>query len=75
MMRAEERDLRILKEERQAKLDDLEKINEELRQSDWRRESMRLEKEKEEWQAEFERLVYNELVQNLEEEIIEHARQ
>ena len=45
MMRAPERDLKILTEERQAKLDDLERINEELRQSERRRERMRLEEE------------------------------
>ena len=75
MMRAEERNLRILTEERQAKLYDLDRINEELRQSERRRERMRLKEEKEERQAELERLVYNEHVQKLEEEQREHARQ
>ncbi len=75
MMRAAEMDLRILTEERQAKLNDLEMINEELRQSERRRERMRLEEEKEERQAELERRVYNEQVQKLEEERREHARQ
>ena len=74
-MRAAERDLRILTEERQAKLDDLERINEELRQSERRRERMRLEDDKEERQAELERRVYNEHVQKFEEERREHARQ
>ena len=46
MMRAAERNLRIITEERQAKLDDLERINEEPRQSEMRRERMRLEEEK-----------------------------
>ena len=58
MMRAEERDLRILTEERQAKLDDLERTNEELRQSERRRERIRLEEDKDERQAELERRVY-----------------
>ena len=62
MMLAAERDLRILTEEQQAKLDGLERINEELRQSERRRERMRLEEEKEERQAELERRVYNEHV-------------
>ena len=75
MMRAAERDLRILTEERQAKLDDLERINEELRQSERRREKMRLEEENEERQAELEKPVYNEHVQKLEEERREHAQQ
>ena len=75
MIRAAERDLRILTEERQAKLDDLERINEELRQSERRRERMKLEDEKEERQAELERRVYNEHVQKLEEEHRVHARQ
>ena len=75
MMRAAEGDLRILTEERQAKLDDLERINEELRQSKRRRERMRLEEDEEERQAELERRVYNEHVQKLEEERREHTRQ
>ena len=66
MMRAEERNLRILTEERQAKLDDLERINEEIRQSERRREKMRLEEEKVERQVELERRVYNVQVQKLE---------
>ena len=52
MIQATERDLRILTDERQAKLDDLERINEELRQSERRRERMGLEEEKQERQAE-----------------------
>ena len=46
MMQAAENDLRIHTDERQAKLDDLERINEELRQSERRRERMRLKEEK-----------------------------
>ena len=75
MIRATERDLRILTDERQAKLDDLERINEELRQSERRRERMRLEEEKEERQAELERRAYNEQVLRLEEQRREHAKQ
>ena len=48
MMRAAERDLRKLTEERKAKLDDLERINEELRQSERQRERIRLAEEKDE---------------------------
>ena len=75
MMRTAEKDLRILTKERQAKLDDLERVNEELRQSKRRRERMRLEEENKERQAELERRVYNEQVQKYEEEKREHARQ
>ncbi len=75
MIRAAERDLRIITDERQAKLDDLERINEELRQSERRRERMRLEEEKEERQAELERRAYNEQVHRLEEQRREHAKQ
>ena len=75
MMQAAERDLRILIEERKAKLDDLESINWELRQSERRRERMRLEEENKQRQAKLERRVYNEHVQKLEEERREHARQ
>ena len=46
MMRTAQRDLKILTKERQAKLNDLKKINEELRQSERRRERMRLEEKK-----------------------------
>ena len=74
MMRAAERDLRILTEERQAKLDDLESINDELRQSERRRKRMRLEEEKER-QAELKRRLYNEHVQKLKDERRDHGRQ
>ena len=74
-MQAAETELSILTEERQAKLDDLDRINEELRQSERRCDRMRLEEEKEERQAELERRVYNENVQKFEEERRELARQ
>ena len=67
MMRATERDLRILTDERQAKFDDLKRINEELRQSERRRERMRLEEEKVERQAELERRADNKQVLSLDE--------
>ena len=73
IIRATERDLRVLNEERQAKLDELERINVKLRQSERRGERMRLEEEKEENQAELERRAYNE-VQRLEEQRREHAQ-
>ena len=73
MMRATERDLRILTDERQAKFDDLKRINEELRQSERRRERMRLEEEKVERQAELERRADNKQVLSLDEQRREHA--
>lgn len=69
-----ERDLRVLNEEMQAKLGDLENTNEDIRQSERRRERMRLEEENEEHQAELERRAYNEQVQRLEEQQREHAQ-
>ena len=75
MMRAPERDLRILTDERQAKLDDFERINEKLRQLERRRERMIQEEEKEERQAKLERRGYNEQVLWLEEQRREHAKQ
>ena len=75
MIRATERDLLIITEERQAKLDDLKRINEELRQSERRRERMRLEEEKEERQAELENKVYNQQVQWFDEQRREHDQQ
>ena len=53
-MRAAERNLRLFTEERQTKLDDLEKISEELRQSDALRERMKFEENQEKWQSEFD---------------------
>ena len=44
MFLAADRDLPILTDKRQAKLDYLERINDELRQSEKRREKMRLKK-------------------------------
>ena len=53
-MRAAERNLRLFTEERQTKLDDLEKISEELTQSDALRERMKFEENQEKWQSEFD---------------------
>lgn len=59
MIRAVENDLRILTDNKQAKLDDLERINSELRQSERRRERLRLDKNKEQQQVELKRRAYN----------------
>ena len=68
-------DLKVLNEERQAKLDDLKRINKKLRQSERRRMRMRLDEEKGEHQVELKRRAYNKQVQKLDKQRRKHAQQ